>query len=468
MLYAVFSLAVVVACGQVPLSYRPIAWGGQILIVCQDGTVQGWGHNSYAVAGGDPYKWAPWEVRYTPQPVTGLRDVVQVAVGSGPPYEDGSHPSIPWPRIFSLALRRDGTLWGWGFTRGMGALAEADGGALEPVHIAQQLNDIVQISAAGHVAVLRRDGTVWTWGANDEGQLGDGTRRSSSVPRQVGSIDSVIQVEAGAVGYTFAVRADGTVWYWGKPPGARINRWLPQRIEGLNNITAVTGMWGIIFALRRDGTVWQVRAADSGFTQPEPLEGLSQIVTIAGSDTHVLALRRDSTLWGWGSNRAGCLGVGQEGSFYATAVRIPLDGVVAIGVGRITSYAIRRDGTLWSWGANSDGSLGLGESGKDVKYVATPTQVPGICAVADVKRLEGSCTLKVIPTVTTDGGVLLDGSLNAPVEVSLVSALGAIVRQERLEQLPAWIALTDVPAGVYGIVIRTDNKQWMEKIVLLR
>lgn len=67
---------------------------------------------------------------------------------------------------------------------------------LVPVQVSG-LHDIVAVSAGGeHNLALKSDGTVWAWGANDDGQLGDGTRRNRLEPIQISSLSKIVAVLA--------------------------------------------------------------------------------------------------------------------------------------------------------------------------------------------------------------------------------------------------------------------------------
>ncbi len=87
----------------------------------------------------------------------------------------------------------------------------------------------VQVSAGvDHSCGVRADGTAWCWGSNAHGQLGNGTKRSSRVPVQVGAVPAYdpesemgsdgdatwTQISAGSMN-TCAVRSDHTAWCWG-------------------------------------------------------------------------------------------------------------------------------------------------------------------------------------------------------------------------------------------------------------
>jgi Regulator of chromosome condensation (RCC1) repeat len=79
----------------------------------------------------------------------------------------------------------------------------------------------VEAVAAGamHVLALRRDGTVWAWGYNHDGQLGNLTAgEQSPKPVRVGSLSGVVSMTA-ASNHSVALAADGTLWAWGQNEG---------------------------------------------------------------------------------------------------------------------------------------------------------------------------------------------------------------------------------------------------------
>jgi alpha-tubulin suppressor-like RCC1 family protein len=122
----------------------------------------------------------------TPVPVPGpggagvLSDVSAISAGAM-----GSH---------FLALKRDGTVWAWG-NNANGQLGDGTTtGRATPVHVAGPggvgfLTDVIAVSAGGVFSVaVRRDGTVWAWGANTDGELGNGTTVDSSTPVRVSGL----------------------------------------------------------------------------------------------------------------------------------------------------------------------------------------------------------------------------------------------------------------------------------------
>lgn len=177
-----------------------IAAGGyHSLALKNDGTVWAWGNGGSGQLGNG----ANSTLQNTPVQVTGLDNVVQISGGY----------------LHSLALKNDGTVWAWGWN-GWGQLG--DGTATDRnVPVKVNIGDIIQVSAGGellsgsHSLALKSDGTVWGWGANPVGQLGDGTKISRRQPVQAVGLTNVMQVSAGGF-YSLAIRGDNqTVWAWG-------------------------------------------------------------------------------------------------------------------------------------------------------------------------------------------------------------------------------------------------------------
>lgn len=122
----------------------------------------------------------------------------------------------------SLALKSDGTVWAWGagFQRsghlGNGSTTESP----VPVQVLDAggtaaLTGVAAVSAGiAHSLALKRDGTVWAWGYGAYGQLGNGSTQDQSLPVQVANLSGVTAVAALAYS-SLAIKSDGSVWAWG-------------------------------------------------------------------------------------------------------------------------------------------------------------------------------------------------------------------------------------------------------------
>jgi hypothetical protein len=135
----------------------------------------------------------------TPEQVVSLGNSVAHVVAN-----DGSNICVQ---------KMDGTVWCWGFViqnDGTPALVPA------PVQMTTLGTTVVELSMGDyHTCARKADGTVWCWGGNNQGQLGNGTRDSSTTPLQVTALGGdVVEVVSGQE-RSCARKADGTVWCWG-------------------------------------------------------------------------------------------------------------------------------------------------------------------------------------------------------------------------------------------------------------
>ena len=129
----------------------------------KDGTVWSWGNNEYGALGNGTYGTYSNAYSTVPVQAVGLSDVTAISAGV----------------FYTMALRSDGTPWVWGRSNYGTAWNWPDGvrfGA-HPMPMTQ-LWDIAAIAGGDfHAAAIKRDGTVWGWGRNDYSQLGNGFDR---------------------------------------------------------------------------------------------------------------------------------------------------------------------------------------------------------------------------------------------------------------------------------------------------
>jgi len=86
----------------------------------------------------------------------------------------------------TLAIRSDGTLWGWGYDAD-GVLGDGTTAYhTTPVQIGSA-NNWQTISMNAQTMALKTDGTLWVWGHNYYGELGDGTEGFSDAQGGIGS-----------------------------------------------------------------------------------------------------------------------------------------------------------------------------------------------------------------------------------------------------------------------------------------
>jgi len=382
-----------------------VAAGSQhSLALSVDGSIWAWGGNSNGQLGDGTTTDRPWPVQVVQ--VVGLADDKPllatlhsvIAVSAGDRH--------------SLALLANGTVLAWG-ANGKGELGDGTTTARKtPVAVSGpngvgQFTDIIAISAGARYSLaLKADGTVWGWGRNDKGHLGDGTTTDQHTPTKA-KLTRVTGIAAGA-SHSLALKGDGTVWAWGRNhkgqlgDGSVTDSPSPVKVKGSGGVGALTGVTAIAagkdwysLALLGDGTVWawgynNHRQLGDGTTHtrktPVQVIGasgqgkLTGVVAIAAGAVHNLALQ-DSHVIAWGWNNGGRLGTGNnvDQGFPVLVAQSLSTGAIAIAAGLVHSLVVQVKCTTVSWGSNKNGQLAT--DGIDSSAVAITPFLPASAEV---------------------------------------------------------------------------------------
>ena len=129
--------------------------------------------------------------------------------------------SVAGPSIFaqSGAIKTDGTLWMWGgnYYCSLGDNTSVDKSS--PVQTIAGGTNWKQVSCGyGYTMAIKTDGTLWGWGKNNLGQLGKNDRTKYSSPVQtIAGGTNWYNVSASGISNacTSALKTDGTLWGWG-------------------------------------------------------------------------------------------------------------------------------------------------------------------------------------------------------------------------------------------------------------
>jgi alpha-tubulin suppressor-like RCC1 family protein len=191
----------------------------------------------------------------------------------------------------------------------------------------------------------------------------------------------------------------------------------PQVVPNLLDVTAVTGASESVCALKADGSVWcwgrndlgQLgRAGDPSCTQPPAaavacnaaptkVPSLPPIASLGHTEQTFYAVTSTGAVYSWGSNGYGYLGDGlplaNPTGFRAAPQIVP---ALSAGVRKITQAlsphvcALKTEGTVFCWGQSTRGGLGRPAAADPpepvtmVPYRSTPTQVPALEGIDDV------------------------------------------------------------------------------------
>ncbi|ACZ20597.1 RCC1 domain-containing protein, alpha-tubulin suppressor [Sanguibacter keddieii DSM 10542] len=266
--------------------------------------------------------------------------------------------------------------------------------------------------AAGHSHGLYLDskGQIWAWGLNSSGQLGNGTRASSTTPVPVDMTgvmanSEMVAVAAGAR-HSLALDSEGNVFAWGRNgfgelgDGTRVDRSTPVRVGGLlaeqpverisgGGNTTDAGIQGNSLALGANGRVYTWGAGERGrlgigtspasIATPALVGGLiadQHIVDASFGTNNAVVLSSDGRLFSWGDGSYGALGNGTT-TTSASPVAVTMTGVLSgvsisqVDAGQLGSIARSVTGELFTWGWNNAGQIGNGTTSNST----VPTRV---------------------------------------------------------------------------------------------
>jgi len=363
---------------------------------------------------------------------------------------------------YTLALKSDGTVVGWGDnssgTTDVSGLSGVKAIAAGYEHALALLNDgsvvawgwnsygqtnvpdltsVIAIGAGyGHSVALQSNGTVVAWGYNGNGQ--------TNVPTGLTGVTAI------SVGYnhTLALKSDGTVVAWGAgQAGGTGADDMGQSIvpTGLSGVKAIAAGYRFSAAVKSDGTVVVWGDDTDGEISNMP-DGLSSVNAIAAGYHHIVAIKTDKTVVAWG---AGGIGQTSRQFDYEQSMVPALDasGVTAVTAGQVNTEVLKSDGTVVGFGGNSDGQVSpdlpvLTKDSIVSNNTNTTIAVPGNTVTLNIT----ASGIISAPTATIGG----DG-FNIPGNAATVSGSGT-----------SWTASyvmtpSDIQGTVYFIISYSDS-----------
>jgi alpha-tubulin suppressor-like RCC1 family protein len=345
--------------------------------VKEDGEVWSWGSN-YCYLLGRTYNAGANYLTIVPDRINNLK-VSHVAVGL-------SHV---------IAVRRDGTCWGWG--------ANVDG----------QLGDNTVTLASSPVSVvgnhifvsvytssltsygLKSDGTCWAWGNSVNGGLGNNTVTNTSSPVSVVGNHSFISL-APAINHILALKSDGACWVWGRwyqgclADNGGVDRSSPVSVIGNHSFIQIGATYYSSYGFKSDGTVWAWGRNANGELGDNTATNKSSPVSVVGNhsfiqmqvmgqnngDAKVFGLKADGSVWGWGYNGAYYLA---DGTATTRSSPVSVLGSARVSFASIVGservcYGMKTNGEVWAWGYPINSEFGNGTIPGSFEW-STPTAV---------------------------------------------------------------------------------------------
>ncbi|CAN6854693.1 unnamed protein product [Brassica oleracea] len=274
--------------------------------------------------------------------------------------------------------------WGWGDFGRLGHGNSSDLFTPLPIKALQGVR-IKQIACGdSHCLAVTMEGEVQSWGRNQNGQLGLGDTEDSLVPRKIQAFEGIrIKMVAAGAEHTAAVTEDGDLygWGWGRYGnlglGDRNDRLVPERVTstGAEKMSMVACGWRHTISVTYSGALYTYGWSKYGqlghgdledHLVPHKLEALgnSVICQISGGWRHTVALTSDGKLYGWGWNKFGQVGVGDNiDQCSPVQVRFSDDqALVQVSCGWRHTLAVTERNNVFAWGRGTNGQLGIGES----------------------------------------------------------------------------------------------------------
>lgn len=270
-----------------------------------DGSVWGWGYNSYGQIGDNTAT-----NRSSPVSIAGNHSFVTLFAN----------------HRLTFGMKADGSLWGWG-DNSQGKLGDNSADyRSSPVSVVGNHSFVkVNISINNTSIALKSDGTAWAWGNNYPGMLGDGTNDERSSPVSVVGGHSFADLVFARLA-VLALKSDGTMWCWG----------------------------GNYYGRLADGTT-------DHRSSPVSVIGNHSAAEIFTNGMAPAMRKYDGTAWVWGYNYWGTLGDGTTADRSSPVSVLGNHSFTKIRLGYKHMGGLKSNGQIWTWGLNSSGAGYLGD-----------------------------------------------------------------------------------------------------------
>ena len=294
-------------------------------------------------------------------------------------------------------------------------------------------------SANNSTCAIRLSSLVYCVGLNDYGQLGIGSKDSTTEPTVVQSMPQAISISLGKKS-ACAISVNRNIWCWGDNASGELGVSSQQLASysaidtGMTNASQISV--GDEFACAiRDSQVWCWGNNSSGQLGHDGSTAAKVSLPAAAAQVAVgsnftCALLVDKSVDCWGANDVGQLGRGSTGAS-SPAAPANIQNATSISAGTNSACAVLADASITCWGSNSNGQLG----NSTLIDASTPVPVTGIAGATQVSvGNRFACAISASNSVYCWGkndqgqlgiGTLFDSSIRVPSKLKLAAYLSA-------------------------------------------
>ena len=223
-----------------------------------------------------------------------------------------------------------------------------------------------------HVIALDKEGYLWTWGSNKYGQLGNGTKDSSTEPVSIYPTKTFKMI-ACSNNASFAIDFEGKLYAWGSNKYSETQTHNTTMTESFSSGSSQTR-----YNYIKIQTVPFNILEDYRFNK------------VVASQDSVIAIDSEGYAWGWGKNLDGHVGnyssnsevnyweasiANAEFKYLKDAMKISTTKkFIDVSIGYNHSAFIDEEGKVYTIGSCEKGALGNGTSSDgSIKYLVQPT-----------------------------------------------------------------------------------------------
>ncbi len=294
----------------------------------------------------------------------------------------------------SCGLTSGGTAYCWG---GNGLSQLGDGTTGAPRYAAAAVTGGIQftsLDAGGHgTCGLGTDSLAYCWGGNKYGQVGDGTTTDRQVPTAVSGGLKFVLLRHGTGDHVCGITETYRLYCWGQNAdgqlgdGTLLTRTVPAPIADTQAFTSVSLGYQHTCALTpaHQAYCWgkgkAVGSGDStGSPTPVAVAGGLSFSAISAGGFHSCGLDLSGAAFCWGSGGGGQLGGGDLGDAMTPTAISGAGLFVALRSGLTATCGLDSSGAVSCWGLNRNGELGVG----DQNFRNVPTAMSSSLALNQV------------------------------------------------------------------------------------